>query len=107
MEKKNIFCWRLEGQWRKEQDQKPDLLVEGTYPRIRIRIQIRTKMSQIRNIGSKTHGLKSSRFRVYLLRKVVKLAIIKKCIFLQYFQQEHSYNFDATPTPASASGEWP
>ncbi len=24
-----------------------------------------------------------------------------------YLQQEHSYNFDATPTPAAASGEWP
>jgi hypothetical protein len=39
----NIFYWRLEGHWRKEQD--PDRLVRGTD----LRIQIRNKMSRIRN----------------------------------------------------------
>ncbi len=36
-EKKIIFCWHLEGHWRKEQDPDPHQLVEGTDPRIRIR----------------------------------------------------------------------
>ncbi len=47
----NIFCWHLEGHWRKEQDQHPDpdMLVKGTDPRIRVRIRIRTKISRIRN----------------------------------------------------------
>ncbi len=31
-----IFCWRLEGHWRKEQDPEPDPLVKGTDPRIQI-----------------------------------------------------------------------
>jgi hypothetical protein len=45
--KKNIFCWCLEGRWRKEQDPEPDPdpLVRGRDPRIRIH----TKMSRIRN----------------------------------------------------------
>jgi hypothetical protein len=41
--KKIIFCWRLEGLQRKEQN--PDPLFRGTDPRIRIR----TKLSRIRN----------------------------------------------------------
>ncbi len=41
--KKLVFCWHLEGQWRKQQD--PDPLVRGMDPRIRIH----TKMSWIRN----------------------------------------------------------
>ncbi len=39
-----IFCWRLQGPWRKEQDPKLDPDVRGTDPRIRIC----TKMSRIR-----------------------------------------------------------
>ncbi len=41
--KKLVFRWRLEGQWRKNQDPdpNPDPLVRGMYPRIRIH----TKMS--------------------------------------------------------------
>jgi hypothetical protein len=42
----NKTCWRLEGQWRKQQD--PDPLVRGMYPRIRIH----TKMSWIRNTAA-------------------------------------------------------
>ncbi len=41
-----VFCWRLEGQLRKQQD--PNPLVRGMDPRIRIR----TKMSWIRNSTS-------------------------------------------------------
>jgi hypothetical protein len=44
LRKKNIFCWCLEGHWRKEQD--PDPLVKGTDPMI----WIRTKMSRIERI---------------------------------------------------------
>ncbi len=33
-ETKIIFCWHLEGYWRKEQDLEPDPLVKGTDPRI-------------------------------------------------------------------------
>ncbi len=49
--KKLVFCWHLEGQWRKKQDpdQDPDPLVRGMDPRIRIRIRIHPKMSWIRN----------------------------------------------------------
>ncbi len=42
---KLVFCWHLEGQWRKRQD--PDPLVRGMDPRIRIP----TKRSWIRNTG--------------------------------------------------------
>jgi hypothetical protein len=42
---KLVFCWRLEGQWRKQHDPYP--LVRGIDPRIRIH----TKMSWIRNTG--------------------------------------------------------
>jgi hypothetical protein len=44
-----VFCWRLEGHWRKYQDPEPDPdpLVRGRDPRIRIR----TKMSWIHNTG--------------------------------------------------------
>ncbi len=42
-----VFCWRLEGQWRKQQDPDPDPLVRGMDPRVRIH----TKMSWIRNTG--------------------------------------------------------
>ncbi len=47
--KKLIFCWRLEGHWRKYQDPdpNPDQFVRGMDPRIRIR----TKISWIRNTG--------------------------------------------------------
>ncbi len=48
---KNYFCWRLEGHWQNEQDPEPDPSVKGTDPRIRIRIQIHTKMSWIQNTG--------------------------------------------------------
>ncbi len=41
--KKIVFCWHLEGQWRKKQD--PDPLVRGMDPRIRIH----SEMSWIRN----------------------------------------------------------
>ncbi len=44
--KKLVFCWHLEGQWRKSQD--PDPLVRGMDPRIRIH----PKMSWIRNTAS-------------------------------------------------------
>jgi hypothetical protein len=51
---KNLFCWHLEGHWRKEQgpesDLHPDPLVKGTDPRIRSRIRILTKMSPIRKM---------------------------------------------------------
>ncbi len=36
--KKIIFCWHLEGQWRKKQDPNPDPLVRGMDPRIRTKI---------------------------------------------------------------------
>ncbi len=45
--KKLVFCWHLEGQWRKYQDPDPDPLVRGMDPRIRIH----PKMSWIRNTG--------------------------------------------------------
>ncbi len=44
---KLVFCWSLEGQWRKQQE--PDPLVRGMDPGIPIRIH--TKMSWIRNTG--------------------------------------------------------
>ncbi len=50
--KKFVFCWHLEGQWRKyqdpDQDQYPDPLVRGMDPRIRIR----TKISWIRKTAT-------------------------------------------------------
>jgi hypothetical protein len=48
------FCWRLEGQCRKNQDPdpNPDPLVRGMDPRIRID----TKMSRISNTGSTTQS---------------------------------------------------
>ncbi len=51
--KKIIFCWRPEGHWRKEQDPQRELLVRGTDPPI----QVRTKMSRIRNTGCYTQRL--------------------------------------------------
>ncbi len=46
-----VFCWHLDGHWRKEQDPyqhpEPDPLFRGMDPRIRIRIL--TKMSWIRH----------------------------------------------------------
>ncbi len=52
-----VFCWHLDGQWRKQQDPgphpdpdpnpDPDPIVRGMDPRIRIRIH--TKISGIRN----------------------------------------------------------
>jgi hypothetical protein len=49
MREKIIFCLRLEGRSRKEQDPEPDPLVKGTNPQIRIR----TKVSRIRNAAQK------------------------------------------------------
>ncbi len=48
-----IFCWHLQGHWQKDQDplMDPDSLVTRTDPRIRICIQIRTKMTRILNTG--------------------------------------------------------
>ncbi len=43
---KLVFCWHLEGQWRKWQD--PDPLVRGMDPRLRIH----NKMSWIRNTAA-------------------------------------------------------
>ncbi len=43
-------CWRLEGNWREEQD--PDPLVTSTDPRIRIRSRVSTKMSRIPTTAS-------------------------------------------------------
>ncbi len=41
---KIVFCWHLEGQWRKKQDPDPDPLVRGMDPRIRIRIPLQNVM---------------------------------------------------------------
>ncbi len=51
--KQIFFLFVFEGQWRKSQDPDPNPLVTGMDPRTRIRID--TKMSWIRNTGSKTN----------------------------------------------------
>jgi hypothetical protein len=62
---KNYFLERFEGHWRKEPDPdpKPDMLVKGTDPSIRILVRSRTKMSRIRKCFFQVVWI---RIRIYL-----------------------------------------